>query len=92
MFMFHVDGPEVHATMFITCKDFFFSFEVGRKEISVLEVVTKLSLVVRQRLRKCNSSKKTTCAVVLVKINQFLFVIQHAITVNTAVTNDLHII
>jgi len=46
--------------------------EVGKEEISLLEVVNKLSLVGGQGFRKCNCSKKRTTKMSLCKSDNLL--------------------
>ena len=63
--------------------------EVGTEEISVREVVNKLSLVGGQGFRRCNCSKsvprRCVCA------NQpIYFVTQNVTTVNLAVTSEFN--
>ena len=53
---------------FTLCKEKFLSIEeVGTEEISVREVVDKLSLVGGQGFRKCNYSKKFTTKIYMCK-------------------------
>jgi len=53
---------------FTLCKENILSIEeVGMEEISVLEVVNKLSLVGGQGFRKCSCSKKCTTKMCLCK-------------------------
>jgi len=53
---------------FTLCKEHFLSIEeVGKKEISVREVVKKLSLFGGQGFKKCNCSKKCTTKMCLCK-------------------------
>ena len=53
---------------FTLCKEHFLSIEVvGTEEISIRELVNKLSLVGGQGFRKCNCSKKCTTKLCLCK-------------------------
>jgi len=53
---------------FTLCKENFLSIEeVGTEEISLRELVNKLSLVGKQGFRKCNCSKKCTTKMCLCK-------------------------
>jgi hypothetical protein len=53
---------------FTLCKETFLSIEeVGTEEISIREVVNKLSLVGVQGFRKCNCSKRCTTKMCLCK-------------------------
>ena len=70
-------------------RQFFSIEEVGTEEISVREVVNKLSLVGGQKFTKCNCSKSVTrrrvCA------NQpIYFVTQNVTTVILAVTSEFN--
>jgi hypothetical protein len=74
---------------FTLYKEHFLSIEeVGKEEISVSEVVKKLSLVGGQGLKKCNCSKKCTAKMCLCKLAN-LFVTPNVTTVKLAVTRSL---
>jgi hypothetical protein len=77
---------------FTLCKEIFLSIEeVGMEEISVREVVRKLSFVGGQGFRKCNCSKKCTTKMCLCKsANLLCTVTQNVTTVNLAVTSDFN--
>jgi hypothetical protein len=77
---------------FTLCKEHFLSIEeVGAEEISLREVVHKLSSVGGQGFRKCNCSKKCTVPRRCACANQPIhFVTQNVTTVNLAVTSDFN--
>ena len=74
---------------FILFKKKFLSIEeVGTEEISVREVVNKLSFVGGQGFRKCNCSK--TCTTKMCLCKSIYFVTQNVTTINLAVTSEFN--